>query len=417
MAESSFARILSTFTIAILAIGVAAVPASATNPESAKPAPPAESPQQSQPHGSKSKRLANESTCSTKGNTKVCVGFGPGSRRAASSPTPQAIGPYPQICGSSSTSGGIVFADSRLQSCRVFVDGFIRTFAEVDGVVRETGYLTLDFWDWTYASTDLANWAHQASVVARQPGSYGPPLTATVSAGFGVAGNCVKNGAETFTPTPVLPYNTFRTGEGSARTTATAIGAVGSCATSWAYIFTVPGHNPITLSQDPMTDIRCDNASGANLQKPVRVGCVVPWYAPTVNYPASRYPSLATHVAQAQLSELPGRFYQSPLYRSTDPEHERINRARACGDAPSVAGKSCDEYPLATTLNGLAFGGTRRTFNGCQINAPTNLTGPLGASACMITASENSAQGALMAAFYYDFRVLHADPFLVAPTA
>lgn len=39
--------------------------------------------------------------------------------------------------------------------------------------------------------------------------------------------------------------------------------------------------------------------------------------------------------------------------------------------------------------------------------------GPTGASACMITASENNAQGGIMAAFNYDNRVLNGDPFLV----
>ncbi|MFC3385387.1 hypothetical protein [Couchioplanes azureus] len=38
---------------------------------------------------------------------------------------------------------------------------------------------------------------------------------------------------------------------------------------------------------------------------------------------------------------------------------------------------------------GLAFGGTRRTFSGCNINAPTGATGPSGASACMIPERDN----------------------------
>ena len=89
------------------------------------------------------------------------------------------------------------------------------------------------------------------------------------------------------------------------------------------------------------------------------------------------------------------------------------NRNRACGDAPSIPGKNCDEFPLATTREGLSAGGTRRTFTGCNINAPANSTGPTGASACMITATENDAQGAVIAAFYYDWRVLNNDRYRV----
>jgi hypothetical protein len=41
------------------------------------------------------------------------------------------------------------------------------------------------------------------------------------------------------------------------------------------------------------------------------------------------------------------------------------------------------------------------------------VTGPTGARACMITNTENSAQGGIMAAFYYNNRVLGGDPFRV----
>ncbi|MEU4217321.1 hypothetical protein [Actinoplanes sp. NPDC026623] len=162
-----------------------------------------------------------------------------------------------------------------------------------------------------------------------------------------------------------------------------------------------------------MAEISCDNAVGANGSRPARVGCVVPWFPAQVLYSRSSYPALAAHVSQAQGSGLPGTGFANPLNRNVDTATTNLNRSRACGDAPSISGKSCDEYPLASTYQGLAFGGTRRTFAGCNINAPTNVTGPIGASACMITASENNAQGGVMAKFYYDYRVLGGDPFRV----
>jgi hypothetical protein len=44
-------------------------------------------------------------------------------------------------------------------------------------------------------------------------------------------------------------------------------------------------------------------------------------------------------------------------------------------------------------------------------------TGPTGASACMITASQNNAQGGIMTGFNYDWRVLNGDPFRVLISA
>ncbi|WP_433649971.1 NucA/NucB deoxyribonuclease domain-containing protein [Micromonospora zamorensis] len=205
--------------------------------------------------------------------------------------------------------------------------------------------------------------------------------------------------------------NISRVGEAGARTTATADGAVGGCETTWNLRLQPVGY-PVALESFEMAEIMCDNVTGANLQRPKRVGRVVPWYPAQVLYSQSRYPSLASHVSRAQASGLPGATFDNPLNRNVETAAINLNRSRACGDAPSIAGKSCDEYPLATTFQGLAFGGSRRTFSGCNINAPTNVTGPSGASACMITDSENSAQGAAMAAFYYDYRVLHTDPWV-----
>lgn len=68
------------------------------------------------------------------------------------------------------------------------------------------------------------------------------------------------------------------------------------------------------------------------------------------------------------------------------------------------------EYPTGVKISDQQ---QRRTFPDCNINAPTGVTGPTGASACMITASENNAQGGIMAAFYYDNRILEGDPYRV----
>jgi len=74
---------------------------------------------------------------------------------------------------------------------------------------------------------------------------------------------------------------------------------------------------------------------------------------------------------------------------------------------------SCDEYPIARSKEGLSAGGTRRTCDGCQIPNVSADTGPTGVSVCMITATENNAQGGLNTQFFRAERVLQDDRFKV----
>lgn len=172
-------------------------------------------------------------------------------------------------------------------------------------------------------------------------------------------------------------------------TTVSARGEVGSCTTTWTLNFNTIGY----VSESPSfsrDDIRSDNAtSGLN----PTIGCVVPWYPPEVIYSYASHPTLASHVDRAQESGLPGATLERPLHLNNDPQAIELNRHLACGNAPSIQGLSCDEYPLASTMEGLhTNGGTLRSFDGCQIDAPQE-EGPVGVSACMINASDNRAQG------------------------
>ncbi len=351
-------------------------------------------------------QVAGAQTCvETSATRSVCIAPAPPSRqpaRMALAPVP-----FPSWCAS---SDGTPVAGTRTEACKI--TGLILTTQQtVNGTVRITGELLMDVYDFTYGAVDRPNWIHQ---IGLSPYSgWGDARNSTVTGTLSVSGDCVVNGASSFPVQSLAPANnTSRVGEAGARTTATAAGAVGDCTTKWNLRFQPVGYPQATASSE-MAEIMCDNAVGANGSRPARVGCVVPWYPARVLYSQSRYPSLASHVSRAQGSGLPGATITDPLHRNVDQASINLNRSRACGDAPSISGKSCDEYPLASTFQGLAFGGTRRTFSGCNINAPTNVTGPSGASACMITAGENNAQGGIMAAFYYDYRVLHSDPFRV----
>jgi hypothetical protein len=281
----------------------------------------------------------------------------------------------------------------------------------VNGATTVTGELFMNVFDYEFSAVDLPNWQHQIGLAPYS--GWGAAATASVSGTMAAVGDCTNQGPNSFPTQPLSPINnTMRVGFAGAMTTAVAVGAVGFCTTTWELLFTVPGYPPAGASSS-LEEISCDNATGANGSRPARVGCVVWWFPALVLYSQSSYPSLASHVSRAQASGLPGATFANPLNRTSDPTIVNTNRNLACGDAPSIAGLSCDEHPLASTYQGLAFGGSRRTFTGCNINAPTGVTGPTGASACMITATQNNAQGGIMAAFYYDNRVLEGDPFRV----
>jgi hypothetical protein len=345
-------------------------------------------------------------TCSMTSDTRsVCIAPGQPSRRTDS--TTFATVPVPTWCAS---SGGTPVAGTRTAAC--LITGLVLTTEQtVNGTVRITGVLNMDVYDYTYGAVDLPNWIHQIGVSPYS--GWGDAVNSTITGTLSVSGDCVVNGASSFPVQSLAPANnTSRVGEAGARTTATAVGAIGYCTTTWSLRLQPVGYPQATASSS-MAEISCDNATGANLSRPARVGCVVPWYPAQVLYSQSAYPSLASHVSRAQGSGLPGATMANPLNRNVDDATINLNRSRACGDAPSIALLNCDEYPLATTYQGLAFGGSRRTFSGCNINAPTGVTGPTGVSACMITATENSAQGGLMAGFYYNYRVLGTDPYRV----
>src|SRR5262249_60791508 len=104
----------------------------------------------------------------------------------------------------------------------------------------------------------------------------------------------------------------------------------------------------------------------------------------------------------------------SLLTRLTDPGLIEANRATACPDSyPRPDGKSCDEYPFASTYQGAAFiGGGPRTFDWCQVDiGQPGSTGGSAHSVCMIDADQNSGGGRALGAFYGDNRVIDHDAF------
>ncbi|MCJ0869300.1 hypothetical protein [Streptomyces sp. AP-93] len=75
-----------------------------------------------------------------------------------------------------------------------------------------------------------------------------------------------------------------------------------------------------------------------------------------------------------------------------------ITRACPTGETRPV-GKTCDEYPLATSAQRMSAGGARRTFSGCSITGVPTRTGTTGAGACMISENDQDYQGGITGTF------------------
>jgi hypothetical protein len=163
---------------------------------------------------------------------------------------------------------------------------------------------------------------------------------------------------------------------------------------------------------------RCDNALPGY---PIG-GCVYSQYTwSTMTYRLDGpYPELASHIAAAQASGLPGAYVDgpnsTPLERVTNDTLIALNRDAACNIPayPRPQGKDCDEYPFASTEQGAFLGGgAARTFDWCQIDEPEG-EGQVGYSVCMIDSEQNQRGGSdLNTVLFLPFRIIDGDPFHV----
>lgn len=215
-------------------------------------------------------------------------------------------------------------------------------------------------------------------------------------------------------PTQLVTINAFSDGEASFSTTAVSSGAVGNVHSKWNFGYQSPNYPPSTRVETNVYPARCDNAVPGRA-----VGCVVPSYIPLQAFSRSgAYPEFAYHVQEAQRSGLRGSSRSSPLTRTTDQARISANRDIACPQSPLLPrppGKSCDEYPFASTYEGAASGGEARSFPLCLTADPPG-SGPIGFSRCMIDEAQNSGAGGVMGGFYGGQRLLDGDRFAVTIT-
>lgn len=306
----------------------------------------------------------------------------------------------PQWCEDSNNT----IIGNRTAVCRV--SGLLYwTYETVNGQQRTTGEAHMIVINYSYGNTGMGRFAHQIELSAYK--GWGVALNASVSGNAYQSKDCTLE-SSSFPAKPLLPLNSWRAGESFFDTTATAAGAMGSCTTTWNLTFRLPGLTP-AMTQYSFDEFRCDN----NTRGRAVVGCVIPWYASALTYSGSVIPNIVRHVRLAQNSGLPGASFAAPLKRTTNDRITFLNRSRACGDAPSIQDMTCDEYPVATSGNGLANGGTRRTFDGCQMDHVPSGTGSAGASVCMVPGTENNSQSGTNTQFYRAERMLDGDPFRV----
>lgn len=170
---------------------------------------------------------------------------------------------------------------------------------------------------------------------------------------------------------------------------------------------------PTAWTTLPSPIVRCDAKGTGSAPE----GCVVKDVKPTLVLRGGAFAEVTRHVARAQQSGLPGAPGGAPLTRTTDAGRQDDNRARACPqNLPRPAGKSCDEYPFASTRQGAASGGQPRVFEGCGL--PTvEESGTAGFSRCMVDAKHNESAGNYLAAFYARYRIIDGDDFFVEPAA
>lgn len=349
----------------------------------------------------------SDESCQTVSKAEaICITIGAGAPPAQNEGGPQAkaIVGVPSWCLDLGVAN--TFWATRTAMCGIF-DGQLTVHQIVNGVPGPvTGTMNFLMYNYIYTSTSATTWANQMQV--------SPTVITGTAAGTQISGtaSCIGNCTPVSSTFPVQTPVAHATADGESyyEWLGTA-GQVGSSTTNWILSFKAPSApTPATLLRNA-PETRCDHATPGRAV----AGCVVPFVAPYIEYDAAVFPEFGTHVYGAQLSGLPGS--ATPLHRLTDPTAIAANRNTACPSSlPRPTGKSCDEYPFASTYEGAALsGGGPRTQSWCGVtlSGPPS-TGALGYSVCMIDETENSTAGSLLNSLLLSpYRIIDGDAYYV----
>ncbi|MEU1106634.1 NucA/NucB deoxyribonuclease domain-containing protein [Streptomyces tibetensis] len=263
----------------------------------------------------------------------------------------------------------------------------VRTGRKVGGIK----YLVVGY---SFSARDSKTWAYQVRLL--ESSRWGRGVNGTKASGTAsCVGKCkVVNKsfpAQTISKS-AEPYGQFYM-DTTINTAAAKQRGTGRSVASWT--FTNPQWvAPSEPTKHSTVDVRCDNAlPGA----PRQVGCVNLQAVPVISYSQTGpWPDVAKHIKDAQATGLPGKYGTAHyLTRLTDRRKIKENRDKACPTSlVRPPGKSCDEYPFASTWQGAKHSGgdfSRR----------------------MVNARQNTDAGKALKGFYTYSRVLEGDRFLV----
>jgi hypothetical protein len=218
---------------------------------------------------------------------------------------------------------------------------------QTDALLGEIELVTFHY---ILTTNGVANFSERIVVT---PASYwGAGATAVYDINLNCVGNCGNISDDGIGPTPVT-----LAADGTWYFTST----IGSEAIGWghtAMVMSMANTNPNILpgfdTIESEATVRCDTLV-SYLELP---GCVFPEYEPTASWStAGPYSEVAQHIKDAQATGLPGKPGTQPLHRLRDAVLRGLNRDTACPDSfPKPAGKSCDEYPFASTWEGAYTG-------------------------------------------------------------
>lgn len=354
-----------------------------------------------------SSRTGKPEECSEPDGNGVqsCLTVGAGAPQAAVPPT-RAMQAFPSWCLAGERN---VMYLTRTEACGMY-DGYLSILQTTNGVTTEVGALAFTLYRYTYMSTRLPDWESQIQI---SPSMIRGEAVGTQFSGVATCtGTCIT--ARSSFPSQVPGLHQNANGEGSFSWPVVP-GGQGLAVPSWTISVKAPSaQNVVTETYGSIPVVRCDQA----VPGVATAGCVIPEAVPELVYHPEFWPEFGGHLVNAYFSGLPGSWYSGrPLHRLTDETLKQRNRDQACpARLHRPDGKTCDEYPFASTWEGAYTSrGEPRTFPGCAIEEyPLGVVGPLGFSACMIDGGENSLAGSTMnSVLFVPYRVIENDPFFV----
>jgi hypothetical protein len=279
--------------------------------------------------------------------------------------------PAPATCVKAQTSPTFTAA-GRLGWCAVFVA--VLTVYQGTKPVGTADVGQTDYASWKVSSR---TWKPTRQVFSEEASTgvlEGEPLTVTGTSTCSGGCTVTSNGSYTLS-VPLYPVYSEKDPGGDSPGTATVTGKL---ATSWIYEGDGLAFPPLS---ETTVGVRCDSQKGYKYP----AGCANPSFTPTYVVSSSTYPDIAKF-DKAEIAKHPS---WATLTR-VSPAQAGKNRAVACKGFKPPPGKSCDEFPYASTSQGGA-----------------------GAARTAVNEKENSSQGGNLVGFYNANRLFYREKFHV----